>query len=226
MRARSSRVRNRSPFSVRPRHNDSGRPQLPANAMSSSGRRCAALRVAFDDRLRRVVVVAERPDRHHRDRLHARRDAERLARTVDIEAGHRMGDQSARHRLDGQLRDRGAGVDRRVAAPSCSSSSLVGAHQDQRARGVRVAVAALEQLGDRAEGVVAAQSDDEPDRLAVAPGRGPPGRLEDGRHLLGGQDRRRRRTLAGSIARRWADEWARRYPRCVGWPRVLTLPAE
>ena len=54
---------------------------------------------------------------------------------------------------------------------------------------MRVAVAALEQLGDRAEGVVAAQSDDEPDRLAVAPCGGPPSRLEDGHHLLGVQDR-------------------------------------
>ena len=59
-----------------------------------------------------------------------------------------MGDQAARHRLDGQLRDRRAGVDRRVQGRPLVGA-LVDAHQDQRARGVRVAVAALQQVGDR-----------------------------------------------------------------------------
>ena len=52
-----------------------------------------------------------------------------------------------------------------------------------------VPVAALQQLGDLAEGVVAAQPDDEPDRLPVPPGRGPPRGLEDGDQLLAVQHR-------------------------------------
>jgi hypothetical protein len=67
--------------------------------------------------------------------------------------------------------------------------ALVDADHDQRASGVRVVVATLQQPGDRAERLVAATAHDESDGLAMPPRRGPARRLEHRHQLLVVEDR-------------------------------------
>ena len=132
-----------------------------------------------------------------------------------------MHDQAPGHRLDGQVRDRRTGVDRGVEGGAIVFA-LVSAHQDQRARGVGVAVAAPQQAGHRGEASASPRCPDhEPHRLPMPPGRGPASRLQEGDQLLGRDHRfgvEGPRTPPAAIGG-WIGTWVRAR-RSAGGQRV------
>ena len=96
---------------------------------------------------------------------------------MGVETGHRVRDQAARHRLDQQAGQRGAGVHARVHR-GVLVWPLVCAQQDQRTGGTRIAVTAVEQIGQPGERVISTYADHEAHRLSASPGGCPAGRLQ------------------------------------------------